>query len=364
MYDREPVVGLPAFSLCSCPDMPDIATKAEGAGERRPVFLEYFDVAGLPEEERFAALVAANRSSHLTRLSGGPFAASARFWRLGQQIWVDQWLDPLVFERDIQLARSIPLTHYSVIVILDGACTLTRGEAEVLCSAGDVIVTDVSRPERSCSTRFHSLHIRIPRASMDAIMPPVALHGRVPRSLALDVFVKHVTAIADSVDGLDEVQAALLANSTCYHLAAALVGVVADEDHDVTALPRERAKHFMAQQPNGSLNIGAMCRALGITRSTLFRAFKPDGGVLAFDRKRRLVGLHEALTNRLDRRPLALLAVEYGFSDKEHLRRTFQDAFGYSPSQLRAHTRMQPHHAAEPGSVQDNFLKAIQSLKA
>jgi len=350
------------FSVCACPNMIDTNPAAGSADERRRVLVEYFDVSQLPEAERFAALVAANPSSHLTRLSHGHFAANARFWRLGQQVWVDQWLDPLIFERDLQLARSIPLTHYSIIVILEGECTLVRGKSEVLCSAGDVIVTDVSRPEHSRATRLHSMHIRVPRASIDAIMPPLTLHGRVPRSAILDIFVKHVTAVAQAVEDLDQAQGAVLANATCYHLAAALIGVTSDEGLEETTLPRERAKRYMAQQPDGSLNIGEMCKALAITRPTLFRAFKPDGGVLAYDRKRRLVGLHQALTNRLDRRPIAALAAEFGFSDKEHLRRIFREAFGYSPSQLRAHTGMQLFQTATPGSVQDHFLRAVRSL--
>ena len=334
----------------------------DSAAEREPVAIEYFDVAGLPAEEAFASLVAANRSSRLTRLASGPFAASARFWRMGQQIWVDQWLDPLSFERDIQLARSIPLTHYSIIVILDGRCTLVRPSAEIVCSAGDVIVTDVSRPEYTNTTRFHSLHIRIPRASMDAIIPPIGLHGRIPRSAAASVFVEHAMGVARTVQELDTAQAALLAASTCYHLAAALIGVSAPAEEDDGGLPRERAKRYMSAQPNGSISVDAICQALGITRPTLYRAFKPDGGVLAYDRKRRLVGLHQALTNRLDRRPIVVLASEYGFPDREHMSRIFREAFGYSPTKLRSHASMQPHHAPQPGSVQDAFIRAIQSL--
>jgi AraC-like DNA-binding protein len=333
-----------------------------GKGDPEPVRIEHFDVAGLPEEQRFAALVAANGSSRLTQLSEGPFAARARFWRMGRQVWVEQWLDPLLFERDERHARSLPADHYSMIVLLDATCVVRRGADEIVCTDGDVIVTDVSREEHVSATFQHSLHIRIPREDVDAMLPPVGLHGPLPRGPATRLFVKHVTDIAAEIADLSEDQAAMLAVSTCNLFAAALASVPprAEEarDHSV----RARAKRHIAAQPMGSLNVDAMCAALGTTRATLYRAFAPDGGVLAYDRKRRLVGLHQAITDPAERRPLATLGFDFGFPDKSHLSRAFRDAFGYSPSQLRDDPSTQRRHAARPGSVQDQFLQMVRSL--
>lgn len=337
---------------------PQIADQSEVG----PVKIEHFDVAGLPEEERFAALVAANGSSRLTRLSDGPFAARARFWRMGRQVWVEQWLDPLLFERDERHARSLPADHYSLIVLLDATCIVRRDGEEIVCTDGDVIVTDVSRAEHVRASFQYSLHIRIPREDVDALLPPVGLHGPLPRGPATRLFVKHVADIAAEIDDLTEDQAAMLAISTCNLFAAALAGVPPRPEEARDHSVRARARRHIAAQPMGSLNVDAICDALGTTRATLYRAFAPDGGVLAYDRKRRLVALHQAITDPAERRPLATLGYDFGFPDKSHLSRAFRDAFGYSPSQLRDDPSTHRRRAAVAGSVQDRFLQAVRSL--
>lgn len=334
-----------------------------GPAPDAPVRIETFDVSGLPEQDRFPALVAANQSSRLTRLSDGPFNAEARFWQMGEQVWVDQWLDPLAFERDEAMARSLQATHYSIIVLLAGEIVLSRTSRDVPCTAGDVIVTDLSRPEAARATRMHSLHIRIPRGDVDAILPPVEIHGRLPRSVATRLFVDHAAGVATAIDELTEVQATVLAAAACRLFAAALSGLpvrtAAMPDHSA----RERATRYIAERPSGALDVAAMCADLGMTRATLYRAFIADGGVLTYDRKRRLVALHQAITDPAEYRSLIALGRHHGFADKSHLSRVFREAFGYTPSELRAHATARSRITARPGSVQDRFRAMVAALR-
>ena len=72
-----------------------------------------------------------------------------------------------------------------------------------------------------------------------------------------------------------------------------------------------------------------------MTRSSLYRLFKGDGGLLAFDRRRRLRLLHRAIADPADRRSFGELGFQLGFADAAHLARLFRQAFGYSMSELR-----------------------------
>lgn len=112
----------------------------------------------------------------------------------------------------------------------------------------------------------------------------------------------------------------------------------------------------------GGLDLEQMCQALGLSRASLGRAFKADGGVLAYDRRRRLLALHSRLSDRAETRGVAELGYAYGFPDKAHLSRVFREAFGYSPSEVRRQVAGVTPHVAEPGSLAETYKTALRSL--
>ena len=70
--------------------------------------------------------------------------------------------------------------------------------------------------------------------------------------------------------------------------------------------------------------------------------FERDGGLLAYDRMRRLRAVHRAMCNPLNTSTLVELAARYGFRDPAALSRSFRKAFGLNPGELRQ------HHASAP----------------
>jgi AraC-like DNA-binding protein len=95
------------------------------------------------------------------------------------------------------------------------------------------------------------------------------------------------------------------------------------------------AKSYIAAEPVGTLSVASATTALGISRSVLYRLFERDGGLLAYDRMRRLRAVHRAMSNSLNTSTLADLAMRYGFRDQAALSRSFRKAFGVTPGELR-----------------------------
>jgi AraC-like DNA-binding protein len=79
--------------------------------------------------------------------------------------------------------------------------------------------------------------------------------------------------------------------------------------------------------------------ALNLSRSSLYRAFEPLGGVAFFIRDRRLARIH-AMVSAGERATVSQLAGTFGFASAAQLTRAFTAHFGYSVSELRARTRM------------------------
>src|SRR3569833_3748653 len=90
-------------------------------------------------------------------------------------------------------------------------------------------------------------------------------------------------------------------------LAAALNNLPPRTDSLPGNRVRERVVRYVAAQPMGSVAVKALCEDLHITRSSLFRDFKRYGGVLSYDRRRRLHALYQALADPREPRGLAEL---------------------------------------------------------
>ncbi len=120
------------------------------------------------------------------------------------------------------------------------------------------------------------------------------------------------------------------------------------------------AKHYVAAQPPGTLSVAGITAALGISRSVVYRLFERDGGLLAYDRMRRLRAVHRAMSNPLNGSTLVELAARYGFRDQAALSRSFRKAFGTTPSEL-SHASTSPLPAT-PDSVPDHIRRALDSI--
>lgn len=103
-----------------------------------------------------------------------------------------------------------------------------------------------------------------------------------------------------------------------------------------------------------------MAKSLGLSRSVLYQMFRSDGGVVAYDRLRRLRALYRALCDTSERRSIAELGAEQGFLDKASLARSFRAAFGCSPQMMRNGVRDNQQQLA--GSEADIIRQAVDRL--
>lgn len=87
---------------------------------------------------------------------------------------------------------------------------------------------------------------------------------------------------------------------------------------------------------NPDLNIEAIARAVGCSRSTLYRAFaENDLTVAGYIRKQRLQRLHHLLQTADKNIPLAILAERCGLWGLNNVSKAFRKRFGMSPSEAR-----------------------------
>ena len=95
----------------------------------------------------------------------------------------------------------------------------------------------------------------------------------------------------------------------------------------------------------GRRHDGDICKALGLSRSTLYAACRSRGGVIAFIRQRRLERIHALLADPREHRRISEIAYQHGFTNAAHFSRSFRAAFGVSPHEARADPGR--HHDAD-----------------
>lgn len=323
-----------------------------------------FDAGALPPDEQFAAFAAHVANSRATRpVESGPFLAKVRFWIMDPLLISEHRLDAFSFERDEAMVRSTPADHYSLVVLLEGTMRFPRPGGDLVVEAGGASLTDLTRPETMHASANRTIQIQIARWFLDEAMPPVDVHGPLPQTPAVKVLVDFLAALAPQLPHLPATSAAPLARVIRDLLANALSGLPPRPDPTDGRQPvRQKARRYIDSQPMGGLDLEQMCQALGLSRASLGRAFKADGGVLAYDRRRRLLALHSRLSDRAETRGVAELGYAYGFPDKAHLSRVFREAFGYSPSEVRRQVAGVTPHVAEPGSLAETYKTALRSL--
>ncbi len=132
------------------------------------------------------------------------------------------------------------------------------------------------------------------------------------------------------------------------HIAAATVSLLAacltpSRDHTaeaqrpINAVIMNRASQTIAKHlADPALTPDFLCREIGVSRSGLYRIFEPVGGVSAYIRRARLRKTRDALADSADRRPISVIAEQWGFMDPSTYSRMFKKEFGISPKEARA----------------------------
>lgn len=250
------------------------------------------------------------------------------------------------FERTARTIARSGLDNISLLTyFVDGRLDIEGHEVEL--KAGDVFFFDFSRTCKIRVPDYRSLSIILPRALLAPLVPDIdGLHGRIlPRSSPLNaVLANHLQTLFAQAPAFGIRDARTAARGTAALIAAlANAGTKgsgsAHRNASVTSLVALR-RTIDANLANSDLDPGFLCQHLGMSRATLYRLFEPLGGVRRYIQQRRLTRAYQAITDpeRTGDR-IGAIATRYGFSNDSVFSRAFREAFGMSPTDLRASSR-------------------------
>ncbi|WP_255945487.1 AraC-like ligand-binding domain-containing protein [Streptomyces odontomachi] len=291
--------------------------------------------------------------------SSSDYRAAFTCWNLGGSLLIDKTGQPITVERTPRLIHAGDPELYKIELQLHGASVVARGDDECRITPGQATLLDTSRPYRlaarhrsSTSPSGHGeqavrqVTLAIPHRLMP-LNPDDAdtaigsnLSAHLPTGRLLAATVAQLTRSA--ADG-DE------------HTATRLVAVVVDlltiglasrRGQSPPLSPSSRRQVLLARieafveshlaEPR--LSPAMIAAAHHMSQRSLHQLFatESDTPVSKHIRRRRLERCRRALTDPAQsRRPVAVIAAQWGFQNIAHFTRLFHAAYGQPPAAYR-----------------------------
>lgn len=293
-------------------------------------------------------------------------ATLARGWMMDRLVFCEAKFGPQISHR----TRHDHIAHSADAVVVQtyvyGAQEGEIAGAEMRIGAEEVNVTDYSRGHAGRST---STHVRSVVVSHDLIGYDPSLHpptmrfgtdtvvGRVRRQTLLAIHADlDLTTVADAprvAQGFIGLLRSVLFTDASKAQAT-----------PVFAAARARAirAYISAKIGDERLTVDALAARFNVSRATLYRDFKDEGGVERFIMSRRLEAALQALAfGAAERGAISSAAQRFGFVSTAHFSREFRSRFGVAPSDVvGTRTRLVTHRDGDASQVDGGAGDALE----
>ncbi|KQM67575.1 hypothetical protein ASE75_01165 [Sphingomonas sp. Leaf17] len=299
-----------------------------------------FDSATLPEDERFDRYrdLYANGSDAI-RL-GPDFAARVTAWASDRVTIYERDLHDVGHVRGAERAGQDGFDHLLLTLVADGAVEVDTGRGFAPVPAGSGVILDMQRPMRNRTRFARSYNIRIARDDFLATIGPVRnLHGTILSADGTALLIDYVALLLRRMDALNPPARRSAIDALFLLVAGALGAVTGAVERPATARDAMRLSRIRAlidaHIADPALGPDMIVQRADLSRATLYRLFKPYGGLTSHIQTRRLQLLLLALNDEAETRPFGELALDAGFRSEAHASRLFQKRYGIRPGQYR-----------------------------
>lgn len=226
--------------------------------------------------------------------------------------------------------------------------TAGTGDISILGSRG-VGITDFTKRHTLVTYLLRSAVVPHPDAPLPDVIRASSPSGRL-FSCALREFNRALPETPLN-------QAGELASGLVQVIRAMLKSAEPDLEQDDLASARRKAivDYIDCNLGKPALDAQMLCRQFGISRATLYRTFRDDGGVDSFILERRLLRVYQDLaSSRSQRGAVTCIAERWGFHDPSKFANQFRRLFGLRPSDVVSSECAQETPTASKTAKTDN----------
>lgn len=324
-----------------------------------------FDSSTLPEDEQYAAYASGMVNFDVSRPGGGPFAVRSLAWQVGKLVISHAESDAIRLDRPAERVCADRVDHLYVNYYYRGRFTFDCEAGARRGSPGSLVVIDMRQPCRLEIERNENVSIGIPRHLILDRLNGLDPHGMVVRGGAASLLGAMLRTLCTTLSRTMPAHTAAIERMVIDLVVTTLTDAL--RTSEARRARKEalasRARAYIDRHLGDDLDVHAICAALAVSRSSLYRAFGGDGGVQQQIRSRRLRRIRALLADPAETRSIAMLANATGFADKSHLTRAFKKAFGATPGAFRQAASMAPTpRAASDNDAARRFRKWVRDL--
>lgn len=268
---------------------------------------------------------------------GEPFRAEVGMFHLGDMLFCETSVARQRFTRTPRMIRQDGMDHCLIQVYHKGGY---RGDVNgefIELRPGEISILDLAKPLATQVDSSDTLTLIVPRGMLERLLVTDQLHGRVLRGTAAALFSDYVFSLQRRLPSVLQEEASLLTQSLI-GLFAALVqptqGRIAASVQEELALARAK-RHVEMHLHQPWLDAEEIRVAAGISRASLYRLFKPYGGIACYLLARRLARCRDAIEAPGHDCLIAAIAYAHGFVSEAHFSRAFRRAYGIAPRDAR-----------------------------
>ncbi|MEM9250687.1 MAG: helix-turn-helix domain-containing protein [Pseudomonadota bacterium] len=266
-------------------------------------------------------------------------ARVGRSWMLDRLVLNEAVFGGQLIRRDKRHLRLMPNDLLLVEIYLDGELFGDLDGAPVHIVPGEVHILDFSR---TYVARSRQTHVRSLLVSQDAVGYDPRRHGPVVKitkeSVVGHILFDTLMRVFDQLDRISEQEAKAVSNVIVSLLETALntdLDSVPDTPGFKTARTQAVRAYINENLTASTVSPDALGARFGVSRATLYRAFKDDGGIERYVLARRLdAALSSLARSPSERGAVARTAEHWGFSSASYFSREFKRRFGFSPTEI------------------------------
>lgn len=253
-------------------------------------------------------------------------------------------------------------SQFAIYAFIKGRSETVCDGRAVIAGPGDVVIYDFGRPQDGDQTAYDAVILMLPSERMPAEFLTPAAHGTLlpAGSGAARLLYGILITLFETAGALTiaEVEAAIDAV-----ILTARASLVALANANSAALPSDsdlinRAMAFIARNLSDPvLTAMRLQEHLGLSRSSLYRLFEPEGGVRAVILRQRLNAcLRLLLTGDVADQPWWKLAADHGFDGEAQFSRAFARRFGVTPRGFHDMVRRRDHDGLTAQAQRAGFI--------
>lgn len=261
-------------------------------------------------------------------------------YHLGRFLYIDTTFSSRTFRRDRSLmARHDDADHLSLQLFIHGQNQVSNGGVDYTMTPGTVYGVNLAYAVEAAAKASDVVVMVLPRQLVLDEVPHLAdLRGQVfaHNSVGNHLMRDHMLSLrrllpSASMDSIPALTQSLLG------LLDALMG---HGDHQAgqvqSAMFASICRYIDSHLSDPDMGVDSICAKFRCSRATLYRLFKPHGGVREHIQRRRLMACFKAITApKHIHRGIFDIALDFGFISPSHFSHLFRGHFGMSPSEAR-----------------------------